>query len=412
MHTSPQPAVGKEQVRLILHTSNGQEVFPLHSGRIRIGRSASCDVQLEDESVSHLHCELEVEAGRVIVRDLASTNGTFVDGQQVHEKTIGTGERLQIGGVSFELAPSPRTTWTAEEHWREAAEHPGRCVSHPHAAAAWVCQECHVCLCHACVKQVKLEPNRLVTLCTRCQGICERIGLDPKRLTRPSGYGQGLLRALIYPFGENCLPILLAAIVLEVVEALTPRQMGLAGSLISLVFGAYMLLYLREILLSSTEGEAHPPPLPILDREAAREHVLEGMGIYLVCFGPWTLWRLLTGLGIEAPRSIGACLLVVGAAYFPMALLAVVVCDDLSALNPVRIIVSIWRTAGRYLELCCFVAALTAPLWLEGNRMVGGTPQASWENLIVGVAGMYVTIVCVRAIGWFYFCSKVQLGWS
>ena len=55
-----------------------------------LGRGGGCQVILDDREVSRSHCELSATAGGVRVRDLGSTNGTFV-----HQA------RLESGGAAF-----------------------------------------------------------------------------------------------------------------------------------------------------------------------------------------------------------------------------------------------------------------------------------------------------------------------
>ncbi len=66
-----------------------------------IGRSRSCQVCIPAPQVSRQHCAILIENGQVIVRDLGSTNGTFVNGVQVSEQQLTTGDTLTIGNVVF-----------------------------------------------------------------------------------------------------------------------------------------------------------------------------------------------------------------------------------------------------------------------------------------------------------------------
>jgi pSer/pThr/pTyr-binding forkhead associated (FHA) protein/tetratricopeptide (TPR) repeat protein len=74
----------------------------LHDGDNLIGRSASCDVEVNHPSVSRNHAMLAVEAGKVTVRDLGSVNGTFINGRPVQSPTrLRIGDELRIGHVSM-----------------------------------------------------------------------------------------------------------------------------------------------------------------------------------------------------------------------------------------------------------------------------------------------------------------------
>ena len=68
-----------------------------------IGRQRSCDLVIPAATVSRLHCELALEGQWVRIRDLGSSNGTFVNGQRVKEARATTGDRLTIGPITFEI---------------------------------------------------------------------------------------------------------------------------------------------------------------------------------------------------------------------------------------------------------------------------------------------------------------------
>ncbi|MFF9570242.1 FHA domain-containing protein [Streptomyces sp. NPDC014685] len=94
-----------------LHVVAGPDaggVHLLHGGRIRIGRSVDADVPLDDPDVSRLHCAVTVSAdGRVSVADLGSTNGTLLDGAEVHDRPVRLkpGALLRLGESTLRLAP-------------------------------------------------------------------------------------------------------------------------------------------------------------------------------------------------------------------------------------------------------------------------------------------------------------------
>jgi len=90
--------------KLLLSGAGGQALeLPLKSGVNRVGCVADNDIQIEDPSVSSHHCELTCVGDAVIVKDLGSTNGTFIDGSPVREATLQHGQRLQLGSVDMVL---------------------------------------------------------------------------------------------------------------------------------------------------------------------------------------------------------------------------------------------------------------------------------------------------------------------
>jgi pSer/pThr/pTyr-binding forkhead associated (FHA) protein len=92
------------EVNLVMFKPNGmRKDFPLVGEKVVIGRAASCDLQIPLLSVSRRHCEISISDGGVKVRDLASSNGTFVNNERVNDAPLGAGDRLVIGPVVFTI---------------------------------------------------------------------------------------------------------------------------------------------------------------------------------------------------------------------------------------------------------------------------------------------------------------------
>jgi pSer/pThr/pTyr-binding forkhead associated (FHA) protein len=62
-----------------------------------LGRSRSCEVRLPDVDTSRRHAKIVYQDGGFVVHDLASTNGTFVNGERVEERRLEPGDRIQVG---------------------------------------------------------------------------------------------------------------------------------------------------------------------------------------------------------------------------------------------------------------------------------------------------------------------------
>src|SRR3990170_734101 len=74
--------------------------------RFAVGREEGCELVLADEKASRRHAAFEaLPDGRVVVRDLGSTNGTLVDGRRIEQPTLlSGGEQLQIGDTVLDLS--------------------------------------------------------------------------------------------------------------------------------------------------------------------------------------------------------------------------------------------------------------------------------------------------------------------
>jgi len=66
-----------------------------------LGRSLESEIRLEDPWVSRRHCRIDQVDAAVVVRDLGSTHGTFVNGCQVVEAVLEPGDKLSVGMSSF-----------------------------------------------------------------------------------------------------------------------------------------------------------------------------------------------------------------------------------------------------------------------------------------------------------------------
>ena len=71
--------------------------------RVVIGRSSSCQLVLADDTVSRRHAELRIQDGCWLLRDLGSSNGTWVNGRRVVEAEVRPGDTLHLGGCVLRL---------------------------------------------------------------------------------------------------------------------------------------------------------------------------------------------------------------------------------------------------------------------------------------------------------------------
>jgi hypothetical protein len=87
--------------RLVI-SENGQPIseYQLKPGLNRIGRVEGNDCQIQDPSVSSSHCEVDFQDGILRVRDLNSTNGTFVNAVRIQETTLTSGQTMRLGNVN------------------------------------------------------------------------------------------------------------------------------------------------------------------------------------------------------------------------------------------------------------------------------------------------------------------------
>ncbi|MFO7251248.1 MAG: DUF3662 and FHA domain-containing protein [Actinomycetes bacterium] len=90
--------------RLLVSTQDdpqGQRSYELTTPVTLLGRGTDCDLRLVDPGVSRHHAELRVEGQQVILVDLGSTNGTFVNGQPVRRVELTDGTRVTLGRTTL-----------------------------------------------------------------------------------------------------------------------------------------------------------------------------------------------------------------------------------------------------------------------------------------------------------------------
>jgi len=80
-----------------------------------VGRKEYCDLCVPDQSISKAHCVIVKTDGLLLVRDLASTNGTKVNGQRIRRAALLPGDELQVAGLKFRVHLGPSESVPVEE---------------------------------------------------------------------------------------------------------------------------------------------------------------------------------------------------------------------------------------------------------------------------------------------------------
>ena len=108
--TADSPREAPAPQPLALHFPGG--VIGLQS-TVSVGADTTNQVVLEDRYVSRFHCRLLPHGGRWLLKDLASTNGTFLDGARIAEADVDAGARIRVGSAELrieETAPRLQAT--------------------------------------------------------------------------------------------------------------------------------------------------------------------------------------------------------------------------------------------------------------------------------------------------------------
>jgi hypothetical protein len=166
--------------RLVYQAEDGgARSLELRPGLNRIGRGSFSDLFIDHGSVSAAHCEVVLDSDGLSVRDLGSTNGTFVNGRRVRFAPVQIGQIITVGSVSVAILESENRVTIPE--FREPAIPPvlktpadeDVCLHHESQLAVWKCTRCGHHLCTPCVHRIRRRGGNALFLCPDCSGPCQ-----------------------------------------------------------------------------------------------------------------------------------------------------------------------------------------------------------------------------------------------
>jgi hypothetical protein len=170
--------------RLIVQSKEQQtaQVIELKPGVTRFGRNSHNDYPLNDPAVSEHHCEVLVDHDLVFVKDLGSTNGTFINREPIHEAMLYAGQILQIGPMEMileaaeirvalpELSAMPNLAPAASAKLKDGY---ASCLNHALRHAVWECSFCGRQHCDECVRKLRRVGGAFLKFCPACSNQCQ-----------------------------------------------------------------------------------------------------------------------------------------------------------------------------------------------------------------------------------------------
>jgi hypothetical protein len=360
--------------------SNGENgLLELQPGPNRLGRGADNHVQISDPSVSGVHCEVIVDDA-LYVRDLNSTNGTYVDGRRVQESPLLVGQTLRLGSVDliYESGGAAKTSDT-----------PVRITSAPSMLAP--------------------SPT-------------PPIGVD-ERFTAPSTartFGQDLSNAFTYPLRDGIILLICGTVFFTLFDALQSIarptfMLGRSGLLIVGLFSSgYLCAFLQKILVASSNGESRLPDWP--DFTDWWNDIIRPLLLFtvagVVSFGPALACLVWAEVAEEPAAQIAFfATLGLGLIYFPMAVLAVCISDGFMAVTPLTVIPSILRIPGPYIIACIVLLLICGVNLLSEHVLEEMIPISFLKKLPGTFLALYFSIVEMHVLGVLYYHHRKKLGW-
>ncbi len=130
-------------VVLIRVTEDGRmQELPIRRDRVVIGRQTDCDVRVPAAGISRHHCEVVQDDDGLLINDLGSSNGTWVNQERVESKRLSAGDLVSFGSFVFVVRIDGNPTEIEPEHCFEDglpdtddAKEPPRVVQSGGAAA-------------------------------------------------------------------------------------------------------------------------------------------------------------------------------------------------------------------------------------------------------------------------------------
>jgi hypothetical protein len=90
---------------VVLSAGFNGRTHELNVDKTTIGRVEDNTFQIADPSVSSHHCEIVLRGTDVVIHDLNSTNGSFINGEKISESVLRPGQTLKLGQIELQLVP-------------------------------------------------------------------------------------------------------------------------------------------------------------------------------------------------------------------------------------------------------------------------------------------------------------------
>ncbi len=438
----------------------------LKAGINSLGRGPANDVTLDDPSVSGSHCQIVVDKGNAIIRDLGSTNGTFVNRTRVLEAALQPGQTIHLGGLEMMFHPdAPASTGVAQAvpiapplpppraagppravrvgpaatvalaappvaagAGRQApmaappvtaapttAVGSGPCKYHPRTPGRFHCSHCGLFFCELCVTTRGHQQ-----FCRTCGTECVPVQVQIQRPAAPKGFFARLPGAFIYPFrGSGLLVLLVSTFVLALMDFLSGIWFAI---FLRIIAYGYLFCFMQNLIHATANEEEQMPDLPGFDDVLGG--ALRLTVTVLVSFGVPIAFVVLKFFDvIDAPAIALLVMMVLGCLYFPMAFLAVAMKDTALAANPLIVVPAMFKAPLGYLVAALLVigifvvrhfggaAASLAAYTTHHTRDMSVMYMTFGMRALWSLVSVYLLTVSMRILGLLYVTNKRKFGW-
>jgi phosphoserine phosphatase RsbU/P len=98
------------EAKLRVHDAHGKRVIVLDRPLFKIGRRSTADLHLRPVDVSREHAEIAWDGDRYVLRDVGSSQGTYVNGRRILKHSLADGDRIRLGQNDVEIVFEEKTT--------------------------------------------------------------------------------------------------------------------------------------------------------------------------------------------------------------------------------------------------------------------------------------------------------------
>ena len=164
------------------------KLIELKLGANRIGRHPDNEFTIDHSTISSVHCEMVLKDSGVFLRDLESTNGTYVNGEKIREIQLAPGQIVRLGDVELIVESTDAKIAIPAFYNPDIVAPPVvrkdgslECARHDGVAVTHQCTACKEFMCEACVHRLRRKGGKkMLSLCPICSGAVEPIGAQGK----------------------------------------------------------------------------------------------------------------------------------------------------------------------------------------------------------------------------------------
>jgi hypothetical protein len=234
---------------------------------------------------------------------------------------------------------------------------------------------------------------------------------------KPKTFRQQLMSAFTYPATGRGPWLLLGWFVayaflsfLGFVLSIVPFAGLILVPVVALMIATF-ICYLTKIIGETARGEDAPPDWP--DITCLWEQLLRPLLLMVaagaVSFGPIGLCNVARFHEVAIPPVVDWSLLMLGLAYFPMALLAVALYESIAGLNPILVVRSIFRVGPSYFTALLIMAWIYFLGWLSMIYVLPYVPM--FGGVLSGGVLMYMLMAEMRILGLIYRYHEDRIDW-